>query len=725
VRLAPRAALGLLFLGLCAVTVIWVTIDRTPPAWDHANHLGHALSCHRDLAERGLGGLHAILEETAFYPPLAPCAAGLLYFVFPVTPLVAQSVMLLSLGLGLLAVFGLASWLWDEWTGLLAAFLYGTAPFVVFSLTNFQLDLPLAAAVAGAIYALARTEQFSRRGWTLGLGLLCAAGLLTKPTFPVYVLPAVLAEAWRAVGAPDRRRRLGSIGLALLIAAAVSLPWYGPRLIGMPGQFLNRSFKQAAEQGSAPALSSGGLLFYPSVFPTEIGYLAVLVFALGLWTVRRDLRARRLLWAAALVPFVMILFAQNKNLRYALPLVPAAVVVAAGALRALAPRPRRILTAACVALGLLQVSMTAFALPDPPNIRPLPLPPAIPARWSAADWQHERILDDLARLSAGRASVTVSVVPNHSSFSVSNFRYESARRRLPIEMVRPWPVAPFGIDFAILKTGDQGPEFSVAKPRRIMQAFESDPYLGAIYPVVGEYPLPDGSRAQLRMRRVAPAAGVTAEELARRLTTDPARLLPELVREATGMTATLQYRPEAIVRGEVDALVLRADTAVIGELNRKDRAPLRVRDIDLRVEGLLFNPARLARTGQLEILGARALRIERLRITDADLRELLRGQPAGSGMTVELGEGMARVRSTKLGPALEATVRLGPGREGAPFALDVTDVRVARVPIPGAMVSWVVRQFDPTLRLRDLPVAVSLAPTTLRSGRVEVGAPER
>lgn len=724
-RIAPRAALALLFLGLCVVTVIWVAIDRTPPAWDHANHLGHALSCHRQLAESGFGGIHAILEETAFYPPLAPCAAGLLYFVFPVTPLVAQSVMLLSLGLGLLAVFGLAAWLWDEWTGLLAAFLYGTAPFVVFSLTNFQLDLPLAAAVAGTLYALARAEAFSRPGWTLGVGLLCAAGLLTKPTFPVYVLPAVLAETWMALRAPDRRRRLGSIGLALLIAAAVSLPWYGPRMIGMPGQFLNRSFKQAAESGYAPALSSGGLLFYPSVFPTEIGYLAVLVFVLGLWTVRRDRRARRLLWAAALVPFLMILLVQNKNLRYALPLIPAAAVVAAGGLRALAPPPRRVLTTACVALGLLQVSMSAFALPDPPNVPPLPLPPAIPARWSGADWQHDRILDDLARLGAGRASATVSVVPNHSSFSVSNFRYEAARRGLPMEMVRPWPGSPFGIDFAILKDGNQGPEFSVAKPRRIMQAFETDPFLARVYPVVGEYPLPDGSRAQLRMRRIEPAVGVTAEELARHLTTDPARLLPDLVREASGMTATLQYRPEAIVRGEVDSLVLRADAAVVGELGRKDRAPLRVRAIGLTVEGLLFNPERLARTGRLEILDARALRVARLQITDADLREFLRGQPAGTGMTVRFAEGTAQIRSTKLGPTIEATVHLGRGREGAPFAIDVSGLRVARVPIPEVMVSWVVRQFDPTLRLRDLPVAVSLAPVTLTPQAIEVGAPAR
>ena len=51
---------------------------------------------------------------------------------------------------------------------------------------------------------------------------------------------------------------------------------------------------------------------------------------------------------------------------------------------------------------------------------------------------------------SGVRAATVSVVPNYYSFSVSNFRYEAARRGLPVKMVRPWPGSPFGIDFAIL-----------------------------------------------------------------------------------------------------------------------------------------------------------------------------------------------------------------------------------------------------------------------------------
>jgi len=177
-RWLPLAALIAL---LSAVTVVWVSLDRRPPAWDHANHLERAYSCYRILSEPGHDRFREIIDATAFYPPVVPCATGLLYFLFPAVPLTAQSVMLAYLGIALVTVFALGQRLWGPDAGLLAAFLLGTAPFVVFSLTNYQLDLPLMSMVAVALYVLIRTEHFSRSSWSVVLGVVLGLGMLTKP----------------------------------------------------------------------------------------------------------------------------------------------------------------------------------------------------------------------------------------------------------------------------------------------------------------------------------------------------------------------------------------------------------------------------------------------------------------------------------------------------------------------------------------------------------------
>src|SRR5262245_11190045 len=231
----------------------------------------------------------------------------------------AQAVMVAFMALGVAAVFGLGRRLLDVPHGLLAAFFYATAPFVVFSLMNFQLDLPLASMVALALYTLIRTEQFDRPGRCLTLGIVLGIGLLTKPTFWTYVLPAVLWSAWLAWRAADRRRRFALLGVTIAIAAALALPWYGPRLSGLPMQVLNRSFKQAAEVGQAEALTPAGLLFYPRIFLPQFGLLAGPLCAWGLWALRRRHGARAYLWLSVLAPLVLYSLIQNKNFRYTLP----------------------------------------------------------------------------------------------------------------------------------------------------------------------------------------------------------------------------------------------------------------------------------------------------------------------------------------------------------------------------------------------------------------------
>jgi len=198
----PAVALTALLAGPAVVMAIWLSIDRRPPEWDHANHLERAVLCQRSLGEPPREALQEIIAESSFYPPIVTCAAGLLGFALPPRA-AAHAVMWAALVLGTLAIFGLGRRLLDPAAGLLAAFLFATAPFVVFSLMNFQLDLPLAAMVALALYSLARTEALSDWRWSLGLGAVMGLGMLTKP--PVRRLRIRRAPVGGVAGGPRPR----------------------------------------------------------------------------------------------------------------------------------------------------------------------------------------------------------------------------------------------------------------------------------------------------------------------------------------------------------------------------------------------------------------------------------------------------------------------------------------------------------------------------------------
>jgi len=719
----PALAAVALFAALCVVVTVWASIDRHPPEWDYANHLERALECHRTLANSAADRFGEIMGASAFYPPLAICAAGALYFAFPVTTLTALAVMLLFLGVAMFSVYGIGRIVADPTTGLLAAFFVGTAPFVVYSLLNFQLDLPLMAMVALALNALIRTERFSRPGWTAALGLVWGLGLLTKPTFPVYALAPLLWTAGQAAWSGGRWRRFGWLGLAGAIAVVVALPWYRSRLLGLPLQFMNRSFKFAEQEGHAPTLSSVALLFYPTNFPTHFGFLAALCFVGGLLALRRFRAHRAVLWIAALAPFVLITLIRNKNPRYSLPALAAAAVVAALGARALPLLLRRFAVGACVVAAALQVSMTAFGVPALPPMPGQPIPYVIAYPPSRADWQHARILEDIARESGGRP-VRVSVVPNYDFFSVANFRYEAKRRGLPFTMLRAWNATPFGVDFAIVKSGNLGPDFSIAKARRIMQAFDAPgSTLARLFPVVGQYTLPDGSRAELRARRIHAPAGVRPEVLAARITELRAGFLPSMLRDAENLRIDVRYRSEALLRGEVDSLTATADGASVGELARKDRLPLRVRSIRVTVQNLVFDPVEVLERRVLEPLDVGTVSLERLVVLQADLQRVIDDQRQFARMTIELGDGAAQARVTGLGSRGEARVRVLPGSERVPIALDVDQLRIGWLRVPDPLVHWIARNFDPSPQLARLPIKILIAPIAIRPGRLEIGPP--
>ena len=701
-QLREWALVGAAFAVVATVAALWLGLDRRPPEWDHANHLERVVLCAQDMARGDVG---AILERSTFYPPLVMCTAAIAYRLAPSDIAAAQAVILAFLGLGMASVYVLARPFAGGSGGVVAALLFGSAPFVVFSSLRFQLDLPLASVVALMLVLLLRSDGFSRAGWSVAVGIALGLGMLTKPPFAVYVLaPLVLVAAkvrtWNA---------LFNFILAVLIGSALAVPWYGPRLFGIAAQIGARSFKQAAESGHADPLTAEGLLFYPTWFVPQFGLLAVLFLAVGLIVAVRC--HRWFLLTTLLVPFSVFEMLQNKNLRYTLPLLPVAAALGGMGFNTLRGRARAMAGAMVPLAAAVQIGATAFGVPHGLTV-PLLGTPLVPETPPMRDeWHHREIIALIAHGARG-VPATVSVVPNYAFFSASNFRYYALRDGLPLRWARAWDGEPVGIEYMILKTGDQGPAWTAEKPRRIAERFATDQPLARVFPVIGEFPLPDGSTATVRARRIADGPAVALKTFAREVEQAIQRRLADVARDVEGLKIRVAH-DQGIREGRLPRVEIDASAATVGELWRRKPALLRIHDVHIVVDDALVNPFSVHADSRLDPLDARRVRLERATVFAADFAAFLHDLKEFKNASVELGREAIAITFRQPGPDVTAHVRILPARD-RPFALAADVVLVGGVRVPQRLANWVIRNYDPSLGL------AARTPVRVDVGRVEI-----
>jgi Dolichyl-phosphate-mannose-protein mannosyltransferase len=694
---------------IVAVTAVWLALDRRPPEWDHANHLERVVTCAHDMAR---GDVRTVLERSSFYPPLVPCAAAAIYRWWPSDAAAAQSAILLFLGVAMAVIYRLGRELADGTAGVAAAWIFASAPFVVYSGTRFQLDLPLATMAAVAFLVVLRTDGFQHPGWSLVAGGVWAIGMLTKPTFAVYAFAPIV---WVLIRERNRRSCLNAT-LAVAVAAALSLPWYGPRLIGLPAQLAYRSGKGAMLEGKPETFTLTALSFYPTWIFTQLGVLAVGLLLAGLIVALRQRRGLAI--AAFAAPFIVSMLVRNKDLRYTLPLLPMAAVLAGIAVSALGRRWRPWVATGLIVVGAGQVSGTLFGLPPAFRLPMLGVPTGIDTPPMRTEWHHRDILRAISRASRG-AAVTVSVVPNYNFFSVSNFRYYATREGLPIRFLRAWDGEPLGVDYVVLKTGPIGPSWTAAKIERLMERFAREPDLSRVYPVIAEFALPDGSKGTLRARRVTDAVAGSPGALARTFEEETRRRLPEVARDVEGLTVRLTY-DDALARGRVQRVEIAAAVATVGELTRRGAAALRVRNVRLLADDVLVNPFSLG-DGRLDLLDVGRLRLEHAEVSAGDLQAFLDQLKEARGVRIRLVEDRVEVAIAHAGPDFDARVRIVPAID-RPFALRVERVRVGPIPLPPVLIDWIARNYDPTQRIASrLPFPVEIAPVSIAGQSLRIG----
>ncbi|MCD6309636.1 MAG: glycosyltransferase family 39 protein [Candidatus Eremiobacteraeota bacterium] len=176
---------------------------------------------------RELGRLIILRFPASFHPPLVYWASIPFHAIFGRGLPGLQSTTLFFIIILLLSTYGTGKRLWNEKVGLLAEFLAGTSPGVIFYFPNFLLDVPLAGMVMLSLYFLFSSGEFRNRGYSILFGISIGLGALVKNTHFLYILPAFLVSAFPGLlkSLPHKRQKFDMIilisGFVILLAISI------------------------------------------------------------------------------------------------------------------------------------------------------------------------------------------------------------------------------------------------------------------------------------------------------------------------------------------------------------------------------------------------------------------------------------------------------------------------------------------------------------------------
>lgn len=337
-------------------TVLWA--DQVPPIHDplSMHHLSRLLYEGFLGKEKGFAFFFESLFHTT-YPPLIHFTAQPFLFVLG-TAKGAESSFALYLVILLLASYGIGNRSSGRRAGLLSASFVLFTPLLESFSRVYMVDYPLAAITTLAIYLLIKSDGFSRRGYTIFLGLSVCAGMFIKQTFVLYAgLPILFYLIFWTARTPKEKRNRLLVNLAIFFGIAVPLPliYFLPDLVYSLRERaqINAYYQQVDD-------ASYRILPYLLVLGrSALGPVLALGALVGLF---RNVRTRHywliILWA---LPPVFLIDAVHPHLspRYLLPMLPAyGVLFAIGLESIIRKLPSRSALVFCCLTILL--TMTAF-----------------------------------------------------------------------------------------------------------------------------------------------------------------------------------------------------------------------------------------------------------------------------------------------------------------------------------------------------------------------------
>jgi hypothetical protein len=726
-----REALFLSFL-LIAGNIVWFQLGDHPQHWDSAIHLSESLNANRIGMKSPASIIDQALNVSWYYPPFVSYVSVPVYRVLGESEFSGLQVMTLFLLLLALSVYGIGNTLFGKEPGLIAASLIIGCPIVLRYSHMFMLDLPLASMVSLSLYLLIRTGFFEQRLPSVFLGFAMGCGILTKWTFPLFLLLPFLYAASGASRSPKvRARRMTNCILAILIGAVIAAPWY-----------LVHAIEIASSRGGVPgggeATLAESIGYYLRIIPEQVSWILAPFLACGIILVMIKRRSQTALLLLSFVGgYVLLTLIGFKQPRFSIPLLPPLMVLAAAGMVSpiqdskISGRAKRALMAGLAGLPLIVYVVVSFV----PAGSSLGVQLSNPVYSSSivkvdgpvhADWKQSLIAETIERdrIDRGKNRAVVRVIPDYVYYNNATISCAAKLRHYPI-VVMGTTGFPLFTDYVLLKTGDSGEAGGPGDRSRLSDDIISEtstPH--GMYRLIGRWNLPDGSEGFLLAVEPKPAERASAGEVPENVRRHAGQFIRRYLKPAGGYSLNVdEVDSGATLAGRVKEITFTADAADAGDF-AFNPVGMRVKDVQLSITDVRFDPWKLLDKDTLLLLSIGGLQVKSFTITASDIKRYAEESSAGTIRidSLSIAHGIIHIGglSQGTGPSIHLDIRVSPvGHENISFSFE--SVRIGIVPIPASLANILTSSFNPALKGLDMLPEVTLGKLSLENDRIRIG----
>lgn len=309
--------------------ILWLNLDRTPPAWDQAAHIRVAKLFFDWFGGSSRYPLVELVREAYGYPPLVQLLGAL------VTMLIGFSVVKLTIlttiffaGL-LLGMYKLTDYfLKNRNSSIFIVAVFSLFPAVYDTSRSFLLDIPLLTWTVWGFYFWLKSDYLRSRKYALLFGLVLSLASLTKLNGFLYFVPLGILNLWVMVR--EKGEHIWVNAILVLGMAGLLCGWWWVvnfRNIGLYLSGLASNGEPLTDPSNLMML--GTWLHYLRLMTNDQVFLIPMIVVLvlvGIGLIWGKIDRR--LWFYLVFNYVVFTLIKNKDYRFTMPLLPVLAVMA-------------------------------------------------------------------------------------------------------------------------------------------------------------------------------------------------------------------------------------------------------------------------------------------------------------------------------------------------------------------------------------------------------------